>query len=78
MDKKTSTIVTIVGAVVALCLCLSCAVGGAYWAFGAGETNWVGLTLLCPALLIWLLPILLWVFLVRGKEDGAGPAPMDA
>jgi uncharacterized membrane protein len=73
MDKKTGTIITIVGAVVALCLCLSCAGGGAYWAFGSGgDPNWVGLSLLCPALLIWALPILLWVFLVRGKEDEAG------
>jgi hypothetical protein len=78
MDKKTGTIITIVGAVVALCLCLSCVGGGIAWTL-PGESdspNWVGLSLLCPALLIWALPILLWVFLVRGKEYGAD-AQMD-
>jgi hypothetical protein len=70
MDKKTGTIITVVGAVVALCLCLSCAIAGAYMAFGAGgDPAYAWLGLLCPALLAWALPILLWVFLVRGKED---------
>jgi hypothetical protein len=79
MDKKTGTIITIVGAVVALCLCLGCAGGGVGWALSdSSEIQPLGFILLCPALLIWLLPILLWVFLVRGKEDEAGPAPMDA
>ena len=72
MDKKTGTIITIVGAVVAFCLCLGCVGGGIGWSLsGDGDFQPLGLILLCPALLIWALPILLWVFLVRGKEDEA-------
>jgi hypothetical protein len=71
MDKRTGTVITIVGAVVAMCLCLGCVGGGIGWSFSTDDNTFqpLGLILLCPALLIWALPILLWVFLVRGKED---------
>ena len=71
MDKKTGTIITIVGAVVALCLCLICVGGGVGLSISGDEFQPLYLLLLCPALLIWALPILLWVFMVRGKEDEA-------
>ena len=72
MDKKTGTIITIVGGVVALCLCLGCVGGGVGWSVGGDEFQPLGLILLCPALLTWLLPILLWVFLVRETKDEVG------
>jgi hypothetical protein len=72
MDKRTGTIITIVGGVVALCLCLGCVGGGIGWSASGDEFQPLGLILLCPALLTWALPILLWVFLVRDKEDGTG------
>lgn len=87
MTKKTATILTIVGALLALCLSLTCCGVGAYNAYqtmndgqgltGSGPTvsyllSAVGL---CLGILIWLLPLLLWIFLVRGKSDeGAPPA----
>lgn len=72
MDKKTGTVITIVGAVVAMCLCLGCVGTGIGLSLSTDDNTFqpLGLILLCPALLIWALPVLLWVFLVRGKEDG--------
>jgi hypothetical protein len=72
MDKRTGTIITIVGAVVAFCLCFGCAAGGVGWSVSDDTFQPLGLILLCPALLTWALPILLWVFLVRDKDDEAG------
>ncbi len=75
MNKQTGTIITIVVAVLTLCCSASCCLGGSlvalnetlglYWDVAPA---W-GFAPCCLSILIWILPILLWVLLVRGKED---------
>lgn len=78
MTKQTGTIITIVVAVLALCCSVSCCVSGIIPAAGGGQwvgdfyvEPWVGLPLICLGILVWVVPLLLWIFLVRGKDDTA-------
>lgn len=85
MSKQTGTIITIVVAVLTLCCsslcCLSGAItlaGGGTWSaeLGAPETGQIdpvyGVPVICLGILVWVVPLLLWLFLVRGKENGVG------
>lgn len=78
MDKKTGTIITIVVAVLTLCCSVTCCGLGLYtivdegYAFGVEASPYaVGIPGICLAILAWIVPVLLWVFLVRNKEDDA-------
>ncbi len=82
MSKQTSIIITIVVAVLTLC-CSSCCClfggitlfGGGEWstALGVPETGQIeplyGIPIICMGILLWVVPLLLWLFLVRGKEN---------
>jgi hypothetical protein len=88
MDKQTGMIITIVAAVLTLCCSLSCCGGGAATLAGGGtmtvgqETTPLppvsGIVGICLGILIWALPILLWVFLVRNKEEAVAESPLAA
>jgi uncharacterized membrane protein len=77
MDKKTGTIITIVVAVLTLCCSVTCCGFGIYtivdegYTLGIDSPYAVGIPGICLAILAWIVPVLLWVFLVRNKEDGA-------
>ena len=78
MTKQTGTIITIVLAALTLLCCTTplCSAGIAFFA-GAGENldpTWdippsVGVAPCCLSILVLVVPVLAWVFLVRGKED---------
>ncbi len=83
MDKKTGTIITIVAAVLTLCCSITCCVGGILNMVDGGNTlgldinpYLIGLPAVCLGILGWAIPILLWVFLVRGREDEAKGAAL--
>ena len=86
MDKKTGTIITIVVAVLTLCCSLACCGGGIATLTGNGTytmgtdsgnlPTWAGIPGICLAILVWAVPVLLWVFLVRNAEDETAD-PMD-
>jgi hypothetical protein len=73
MTKKTGTIITIVVAVLTLC-CSATFCGSGIWTMVSlaqemdvpGGIGGIGI---CLGVLVWVVPVLLWVFLVRGKED---------
>lgn len=73
MTKKTGTIITIVVAVLNLCCSATfCALG--IWTIVAlgqemGIPESSGIAGICLGILVWVVPLLLWLFLVRGKED---------
>jgi hypothetical protein len=81
MTKQTGMIITIVVAVLTLCCSVSCCLWGGLMA--TGETEWTtdlgvpqsgqiepiyGVPVICLGLLVWIVPALLWFFLVRGKN----------
>ena len=82
MNKQTGMIITIVLAVLTLC-CSSgfCLFGGLVvagqgeWSSDFGTTPQtgqmdpiVGVPIICVGILLWVLPVLAWFFLVRGKN----------
>ncbi|MCX7682927.1 MAG: hypothetical protein N2508_13345 [Anaerolineae bacterium] len=75
MTRQTGIIITVVVAVVTLCCSATCCLAGLVLAFGEQldigyDVEWYfGLPLICLALLVWVLPLLAWYFLVRGKEE---------
>lgn len=76
MTKQTGTIITIVVAVLTLCCSMTCCASGIYTLASGGQVGetaiepvW-GLFPICLGLLVWVVPLLLWLFLVRGKENG--------
>jgi len=75
-------IITIVVAVMTLCCSSFCCLfggitllGGGEWSteLGVPETGQIeplyGTPIICVGILLWVVPLLLWIFLVRGKED---------
>jgi hypothetical protein len=78
MNKQTGTIITIVIAVLTLCCSATCCLGGVlvalneeinlYWGI---EPAW-GIAPCCLSILVWVAPLLLWLFLVRGKNGDSG------
>jgi hypothetical protein len=74
MTKQTGMIITIVVAVLTLCCSMTCCASGIYTA-STGEVfdtpvEWYYfLPIFCLGILVWVVPLLLWLFLVRGKED---------
>ena len=76
MTKQTGTIITIVVAVLTLCCSTICCASGIFTLVDEGRTldiepyvGIVGIPAICLGLLVWVLPLLLWLFLVRGKEN---------
>lgn len=79
MTKQTGTIITIVLAALTLLCCTAplCSAGIALF-FGAGQelgpdveiSPGVGIAPCCLSILILVVPLLSWLFLVRGKENG--------
>ena len=74
MNRKTGLIITIVMAVLTLCCSLSCCTGGFSMFAGGdyGDVNiepYYGTGPCCLSVLVWIIPLLLWFFLVRGKSD---------
>lgn len=82
MSKQTGMIITIVVAVLTLCCSSACclfggitSLGGGEWSteFGVPETGQIepiyGVPIICLGVLVWVVPLLLWLFLVRGKEN---------
>lgn len=82
MSKQTGTIITIVVAVLTLCCSSFCCLSGVATLLGGGEWSSefgypqsgqiepvYGVPVICLAVLLWVVPLLLWLFLVRGKED---------
>ena len=83
MTKQTGMIITIVVAVLTLCCSSFCCLSGAGTLLGGGECSTelgvpqtgqiepaYGIPVICVGILLWIVPVLLWLFLVRGKEDG--------
>lgn len=76
MNKQTGTIITIVAAVLTLCCSVTCCGFGIFTIVDEGYTLGldmspyaVGIPGVCLAILVWIVPVLLWVFLVRNQED---------
>jgi len=75
MSRQTGTVITIVVAVITLCCSSFCCLfgaltlfGGATWSeeLGTGEIPPVyGAPVICLGLLVWLVPLLLYLFLVQ-------------
>ena len=87
MSKQTGTVITIVvGVLTLLCCTIPLCIGGIVifaglgeWSaeFGPGaETGNIppayGIAPCCLSILVLVVPLLLWLFLVRGKENGVG------
>ena len=87
MSKQTGTVITIVvGVLTLLCCTIPLCIGGIVifaglgeWSaeFGPGaETGNIppayGIAPCCLSILLLVVPLLLWLFLVRGKENGVG------
>ena len=75
MTKQTGTIITIVAGVLAFLCCTIplCLLGIAIFAElipWSIEAAW-GIAPCCLSILVLVVPLLLWVFLVRGKENGS-------
>jgi len=84
MTKQTGTIITIAAGVLAFLCCTIplCLLGIAIFAelipwssdvtsqTGPIEAAW-GIAPCCLSILVLVVPLLLWVFLVRGKENGS-------
>ena len=75
MTKQTGTIITIVVAVLTLCCSMTCCAGGILIAVDRGrmfdtyiESFW-GIPACCLSILVLIVPLLLWLFLVRGKDN---------
>ena len=81
MDKQRDTTITIVAAVLALCCSLLCCTsGGGMFAggeelgrelVGAPIAPVCGTLPCCLGILVLIIPLLLWIFLVRGAEEEA-------
>jgi hypothetical protein len=73
MTKQTGTIITIVVAVLTLCCSAICCASGIYTVADQGRTldvdPYAGIPVICLGFLVWVVPLLLWLFLVRGKEN---------
>lgn len=89
MTKQTGMTVTIVvGVLTLLCCTLPMCVGGITIFAGLGEWSTefgpssqsgaispaYGIAPCCLSILVLIVPLLLWLFLVRGKEDAEPPA----
>jgi len=89
MTKQTGTIITIVVAILTLLCCtipLCLASIGIFARLGERSTEFgpatrtgtippaYGIATLCLSILVWVVPLLLWLFLVRGKENAAESA----
>lgn len=83
MTKQTGTIITaVVGVITLLCCTIPMCIGGAMIFAGLGDWNTefgqtaqsgaipagYGVAPCCLSILVLVVPLLLWVFLVRGKE----------
>jgi hypothetical protein len=90
MTRQTGLIITIIGAVIFGCCALSSCIGGVLTIAGGGTytlgtqmgqmPQWTGIFGICFGIFFVLIPIALWYFLVRGKneEEGADvPATTD-
>ena len=90
MTKQTGTIITIVVAVLTLCCSSFCCLFGGLTLLGQGEWSTdlgvpqagqidplYGASIVCLGILVWVAPVLLWFFLVRGKEDAAEALPYE-
>lgn len=82
MTKQTGVIITIVAAVLTLCCSTSCCLSGIITAAGSGQyvpeldfyvEPYFGIGPCCLGLLVWVVPLLLWLFLVRGKKEDTAP-----
>jgi hypothetical protein len=77
MTKQTGMIITIVVAVLALCCSVTCCPLGIYtlvegeyvFDLDAPINSIAGFSSICLGVLVWAVPLLLWIFLVRGKDD---------
>ena len=87
MTKQTGTIITIVAAIITLLCCTAplCSTGIAIfadvgtWSSEVGSYSDAGsippaygIAPCCLSILVLIVPVLCWLFLVRGKEDTAG------
>jgi hypothetical protein len=85
MSKQRGMIITVVvGVLTFLCCTIPLCIGGIVILAGVGEwsTEWgpstqtgnippaYGIAPCCLSILVLVVPLLLWLFLVRGKEDG--------
>jgi len=85
MSKQTGTIITIVvGVLTLLCCTIPLCIGGLVILAGLGEWSTefgpstqtgtmpptYGIAPCCISILVLVVPLLLWLFLVRGKENG--------
>jgi FtsH-binding integral membrane protein len=81
MTKQTGIIITIVVAALTLCCSIFCCAIGIYTVADQGRTLEVdyraGIPVICLGFLVWVVPLLLWFFLVRSKENGSAVAPVE-
>lgn len=76
MTRQTGVIITVIVAVLTLCCSTACCASGVIAAASGGQwldditMEWYyGLPLICLGIVVWIVPLLLWLFLVRAKED---------
>ena len=73
MSKQNGIIITIVVAVLTLCCSTVCCASGIYTLADQGQTlevePYAGIPVICLGILVWVVPLLLWLFLVRGKNN---------
>ncbi|HET90592.1 MAG TPA: hypothetical protein ENN99_07630 [Chloroflexi bacterium] len=78
MTKQTGTIITIVVAVITLCCSGACCASGIASFASGGQyiyeldtyvEPYFAIVPCCLSILFWILPLLSWLLLVRGKED---------
>jgi hypothetical protein len=74
MKRQTGVTITIILAVLSLCCSTMCCASGAFMTLDQGATldtyikpAW-GIVPICLGVLIWIIPLLTWIILVRNKE----------
>lgn len=73
MKKQTGVVITVVAAVLTLCCSATCCATGIYTVAAGDRTldiePYAGAPVICLGALVWIVPLLLWLFLVRGNSS---------
>jgi len=76
MTKQTGTTITLVVAILTLCCSLTCCAAGIFILIDQNQTIDIdaepyvaGIPTICLGVIVWIIPLLLWLILVRGKEE---------
>lgn len=73
MNRQSGLTATVIASLLTLCCSTVCCATGIYALADQGYTIDIhpaaGIPLICLGLLVWIVPPLLWLVLVRGKEN---------